>query len=141
MALERRGVTLERCHTDMSPALYTDDGQILIGFIIHSLASTRSQASLRSLVGWFFTSGHHWYAISRLRRMHIKGEAQNALQESRTNKELHGTDQKELWYIIDSCVDQVTEIQSNKELICILEEARDKGGDIFRAIATLDLIS
>ena len=135
MALQRRGVTLERCYDNSYTLSNSDDGRMVVGYIIHSLVSTRSSLSLRSMLGWFFTSGHHWYSISRLRRM--KREMNTELNKMASNAPvIHKNDPSELWYIIDSCLDEVSQIYST-ELKCLLQETKEQGGDIFRAVATL----
>lgn len=143
MALQRRGVSLERCYQSDLNSIFNkfQEGNVIVGFIIHSLTPTTTEVSLRSVLGQIFTSGHHWYAISRLRRMKSAHEEQSETWKSRKAIHLDGKNNAGVWHIIDSCVDHVTDIQTNKELLYFLEQVRDEGADIFRAEAKLDLVS
>ena len=117
-----------------------DAERIVCGFVINlpdcddAWSSAKRLLAYVPLIGGFFETGRHWYAVSRLRRVLVNdGHAKNGVAITDGNVVGVVCASFPCWYVIDSDEDEVVKLTSESELASYLKAVQARGGQIFRA--------
>jgi hypothetical protein len=86
-----------------------DPKSIVIGFVVNEV---KEESLFVRILGIFWDSGRHWYAISRIQR----GSVQNSE-----------------WKVLDGMSDQVEYLSTEEAVLDYLEAIVKNGGTVFRA--------
>jgi hypothetical protein len=116
--LKKRGVELSwftpKQNADIS-GVDDDPNSIVIGFVVNEV---KEESLFGRILGIFWDSGRHWYAISRIQR----GRSVPISQ----------------WKVLDGMSDQVEYLSTEKAVLDHLETVVQNGGAVFRATISIE---
>jgi len=160
-ALERRGVKLDfyRVPNDGNTTIQNNDdtgeeggacdgdasssaGNFLIGFVIYEKEENqRSALSLVTRIGsyipiikYFCGAGQHWYAITGVRYSQHQYQSDPGIKYNSGKDTSHP-----LWSLIDSKMDGIPAIHTEKDLMHYARVVQQRGGLIFRAFVSFNV--